>query len=126
MQLIVKEIVEVVGLGDAIAIVRAWGGRVVYVPTSVQDGDAFVLALGLSTARKMVAAFGGQRLRLPAERNVLIDLRNASIIRDAEAGQSHPVVSVKYGVTRQHVSHIVKKAREARQAFAPTVDAVPA
>jgi len=70
-----------------------------------------------------VRAYGGQRLQLPAERNALIDLRNASILKaiapkpDGE-GLSHEAAGLRYGLTRQQIGNIVRRAQERGQAFA--------
>lgn len=128
MQRIVKELASAVGLADAIVIIRKWGGRQLYVPTTVQHGDALALTLGLDTARKLVE-WGNRMLpaarrfvQLPAERNALLDLRNAAIVEACGAGRSHESVGLEYGLTRQMVSRVVKQARE-RAAFAGVADA---
>jgi Mor family transcriptional regulator len=123
MQRIVKELADTIGLADAIELIRRWGGRRLYCPVQVNPGDPLALTMGLESARRLVAAFGGQSLQLPAERNALLDLRNAAIISAAEAGQSHEKVGLTYGLTRQAVSHIIRAHREreaARQKFAHT------
>lgn len=119
MQRVVKELAEAVGLADAIEVCRRWGGREAYIPVKVEPGDPLALTLGLESARKLVRAFGGQRLQLPAERNALLDLRNAAIVRDADAGLSHEQIGLRYGLTRQSIGHILQQART-RGAFAGT------
>lgn len=121
MQRAVKELADAIGLGDAIEVCRRWGGREAYIPVKVAPGDPLALTLGLETARKLVAAFGGRRLQLPAERNALLDLRNAAILRDADAGLSQEQIGLRYGLTRQSISHILRQLRDApesRRTFA--------
>lgn len=117
MQRIVKELADTIGLADAIALVRRWGGRRLYCPVQVGPGDPLALTMGLESARRLVAAFGGQSLQLPAERNALLDLRNAAIVAAAAGGQSHEKIGITYGLTRQAVSHILRVNRE-REAVA--------
>lgn len=117
MQRVVKELADAIGLGDAIEVCRRWGGREIYVPVKVEQGDPLALTLGLESARRLVATFGGQRLQLPAERNALLDLRNAAILRDVDAGLSHESIGLRYGLTRQSIKHILQQARD-RSAFA--------
>lgn len=131
MQKIVKQVAEAVGLAGAIEIVRRWGGRVLYVPTKVQDGDAMALVLGLDLAQRFVAAFGGRTLQLPDERAALRDQRNAAILlaiapkEDGGQGLSHEQAGLQYGLTRQQVGNIAKCAGE-RKAFAGVAaDAAP-
>lgn len=132
MQRIVRELADAVGLADAIAIIRRWGGRELYVPASVGHSDALALTLGLDTARKLVAwcdqraGAAGRSVQLPAERNALLDLRNAAIIEGLKAGRSHEALGLEFGLTRQMVGRLAKEARERgefagiSQAKAPT------
>ncbi len=130
MQRAIRELSNVIGLADAIEVVRRWGGRDMYVPVKVESGDPLALTLGLDTARRMVAHYGGQRLQLPAERNALLDLRNAAIIAQHDGGASMESIGLQYGLTRQAVSHILRTHREReaiRQKFAGrTAEAAPA
>lgn len=112
MQRVVKELADAIGLADAIEVCRRWGGREAYIPVKVEPGDPLALTLGMDSARRLVKAYGGQRLQLPAERNALLDLRNAAILRDAEAGVSHEQIGLRYGLTRQSIGHILRQARE--------------
>ncbi len=129
MQRIVKELAEAVGLADAIAIVRRWGGRELYVPTTVRQGDALALTLGLETAQKLVTwcnerTIGGRSVQLPAERNALLDLRNAAIVAGLVARRSHESLALEYGLTRQMIGRIAKLARE-RGVLAGIADEAP-
>lgn len=121
MQRILRDLSNTIGLADAIELIRRWGGRELYVPVTVSSGDPLALTMGLESARRLVAGYGGQRLQLPAERNALLELRNAAIIAEHGAGASHEQIGLRYGLTRQAVSHILRAARERaelRQKFA--------
>lgn len=112
MQRVIRELSSAVGLADAIELVRRWGGKELYVPVKVQAGDPLALTIGLNAARKLVENFGGQRLQLPAERNALLDLRNASIISLHRAGKGTEQIGIEFGLTRQAVNLIIRKTRE--------------
>jgi hypothetical protein len=113
MQRVLRDLVNVVGLGDAIEISRRWGGREFNVPVRVNPSDPLALTLGYDTALKLVTAFGGVRLVLPKERNALIDLRNASIYRAvAVEGRSHETVGLEFGLTRQGINKVLRAVRE--------------
>lgn len=115
MQKVVKEVADAVGLADAIELVRRWGGRTLYVPKKVRSSDPLALTLGFESARRLVAAFGGQELQLPSERNALLDLRNAKIVEEYETGLvSCESIGLRYGLTRQAVEKIIRNA-QARQ-----------
>ena len=109
MQKIVAELSEALGWADAILIVRKWGGRELNVPKKVGHGDPLALALGMDSARRLVDTFAGVRLELPSERNALLDMRNAAITSERRAGATFEEIAIRYGMTRQAVSYIVKK-----------------
>ena len=112
MQRVLRELSDAVGFGPAIEIARRWGGRELRVPVKVGPGDPLALALGLETARKLVAAFGAQILQLPVERNALLDLRNAAIVRMAAEGTSQEKIGLEFGLTRQAVAHVLRTAKD--------------
>lgn len=119
MQKVLRELSDAIGLGDAIAICRKWGGREIRVPVKVAAGDPLALVLGLETARKLVAVYGDQRLQLPSERNALLDMRNAAIWRAVMVdGRSHESVGLEYGLTRPGVSAVLRKMREQQEVHA--------
>lgn len=112
MQKIVQELADAIGLADAIVIVRKWGGRELYVPKTVRHDDALALTLGLQTAQRLVSFFGGGYIKLPAERNALLDLRNEAICQAIESGESPGSVGLEFGLTRQMVVRISRAAKE--------------
>ncbi len=112
MQVVLKRLVDTVGLVDTLEIVRRWGGGALYVPRSVRACDPLALTLGLDSARRLVEHWGGQYLQLPSEKKSLIDLRNASIIADVRAGMSLSEIGRAYGVARQSVAHIIRSHKE--------------
>lgn len=78
------------------------------VPVKVMEGDPLALALGMDIAAKLVRHYGGQCMELQTERSALLSLRNAAIVRDRAAGDSHGVIGVRYGLTRQAVAAVLK------------------
>lgn len=108
MQLVVRGLLNAVGHVDTIKIVRRWGGRTLYVPRTVKEGDPFSYALGLESASKLCAKFGGQYLQIPRESDALIEFRNEEIIKDHRAGVSITQIGYKHGLCRQSVSYIIR------------------
>lgn len=119
------ELIEVVGLADALEISRRWGNRTLKIPAKVDILHPLALTLGLETAQKLVHHFAGVAMQLPAERNALLDMRNEAIYRACTIeGRSQESVGAEYGLTRQGVAAVLKKVAdrasldEARQVFA--------
>lgn len=112
MQKVVADLSDVLGWADAIQIVRKWGGRDLNVPKTLAHGDPLALALGFEAAKRLVNAFGGERLQLPSERNALLDMRNEAIASERAAGATLEEIALRYGLTRQAVGYIVKKMND--------------
>jgi Mor transcription activator family len=108
MQAVVKEITAIIGLDKAIELVRGWGGRELSVPKKMKTDHAIVFAIGLDAAIKLADAMGGQRLRLPLEKNALLELRNALILKEFQEGTSITRLGNRYGLTRSAVTKILR------------------
>lgn len=116
MQQAVKALSDEFGFAVAIAVIRRWGGRDWQVPMRVDAEHPLALTLGLETALRLAAAFGGQRLQLPDERRALLEARNAAIWRECmERGRSQESVGVEFGLTRQGVKMVLRKMQERHQ-----------
>lgn len=107
MQKVVRDLIDAVGVGDALEILTRWGGRTMRVPSKVSRMDPLALTLGLAAAQRLVDAFGGQELDLPHERNALLDFRNQAIAAEVANGASHETVALRYGLTRRGVAKVL-------------------
>lgn len=113
MQRILRELTQTIGLADTLLLVRRWGNRTLRVPAKVGPADPLALTLGLDAAQRLVAAYSGQSLQLPAERHALLDLRNAAIWRACvDEGRSPGSVGLEFGLTRQGVAAVLAKMRD--------------
>lgn len=109
---LLDEIVEFAGFPAAIELCRAWGGRMLYVPTSenMDQAHPIALAIGLASARELAKRYGGERLAIPAERNALLELRNQHIAAKYATGEySVSALSLEYGIHRKMVTTILDK-----------------
>lgn len=109
MHKVLEGLSEVIGFGPAVHVCQRWSGRKMRVPVWVAEGDPLALALGMDLAAKLVRHYGGQCMELPTERSALLSMRNAAIVRDRAAGDSHGALGVRYGLTRQAVAVVLKK-----------------
>lgn len=115
VQKVIEQLKDVIGHAGAIAVCRRWGGRELRVPVKVAETDPLALTLGLDMARKLVQAFGDQRLQLPAEVHALRDMRNEAIWRACtQEGRSMESVGLEFGLTRPGVSAVLRRMREQR------------
>jgi hypothetical protein len=116
MQMAIVELTTVVTFAEALEIVRRWGNRRFRVPMKVGIEDPLALTLGLECAQRLVKAYGGQCLELPAERHALRQMRNEAIWQAcAVNGRSPAEVALEFGLTRQSVSWLMERMRASRQ-----------
>lgn len=119
MQVAIAELTTVLSFAEALEIVRRWGNRRFRVPMKVGIEDPLALTLGLERAQRLVTAYGGQVLELPAERHALRQLRNEAIWRLCIVERRSPAeVALEFGLTRQRVSLLLEQMRARRQEVA--------
>lgn len=103
-----------IGYSETIELIRAWGGRRLWVPKEMPADHPIALAIGSTAAGQLSYYYGGTMLELPAERNHLIRVRNDCILRDLKADGTR-TVAIRYGLTPRHVRYI-RQQEEARLA----------
>jgi len=113
MQWAVKRLVDAVGIAGALLVCRKFGGRELDVPKSNAGRDHLALSLGFDLATAMVASFGGQRMRVPAEHLALLDARNAAIWKSRHEDKlSTGKIAHLFGLTRPGVEAVLAKLRD--------------
>lgn len=119
---ILDDLVRVIGHRHAIELLRAWGGRRIKVPEDLDQDHPLAFVVGLEAAKKLAHYYGHVDLDLPAERNFLIDLRNAAILKEFKEGSKIRTLASVYGVSRRQVSSILDAMghRDLRMARAGT------
>lgn len=116
MQVAIRDLTTVVTFAQALEIVRRWGNRRFRVPMKVAVEDPLALVLGLDCAQRLVDAYGGQVLELPAERHALRSMRDDAIWNACTvAGRSPAEVALEFGMTRQNVNMLMERMRARRQ-----------
>ncbi len=111
-----NEIVEACGHQAAIAITRSFGGRQLSVPNldRMAEDHPIALTIGLTAARKLAKAKGGERLEIPSEINAVLELRNEAVCKSFDDGGSIRAISFDQGISRKWVRNIlVRSGREA-------------
>jgi len=103
MQPVLKELVTLLGVSDALHLVRRWGGCNLYVPVIADPTEPLALVMGLEAAKRLVERYAGQTLSLPLERNALLDFRDAAMRREAASGASLRSIAQRYGLNRRTV-----------------------
>lgn len=115
---ILREISRMIGMQNAIVLVRRYGGRTLSVPSisNLTDRHPLVFHVGLASAQSLSREYGGLNLNLPSEVNALLDERNTEIVRrflgDPAAGvegESVRMLSIDFGLDRKQIQCIIDK-----------------
>lgn len=108
------EIVDLIGIQPTIELVRRYGGRMIRIPAKVGVEHAITLCVGFAASEKLAEAYGGEDLHIPAERILLMRLRNEQIVKRYTAqppdNWSVNALSAEYGIDRQMIYKILRQA----------------
>ena len=112
-----RDIVNVCGHQAAIALVRSFGGRTVSVPTErrMEENHPIALSVGLTAARKLCNARGGERLEIPSEVNAVLEIRNHHIVSLFDNQRSIHSIAMELGLSRKWVRSILLKSDREEQ-----------
>lgn len=104
-----NEIVEVCGHQAAITLTRSFGGRQLSVPNPdrLTEQHPIALSIGLTAARKLAKAKGGERLEIPSEINAVLELRNEAVCKAFDDGGSIRAIGFEQGLSRKWVRNIL-------------------
>lgn len=107
-----NDIVEHCGHQAAIAITRSFGGRCLSVPNPdrMVEDHPIALTIGLTAARKLAIAKGGQRLEIPSELNAALELRNEAVCKAFDEGASVRSIGFDQGLSRRWVRNILVRS----------------
>lgn len=101
------EVVDVIGLEQALRLVDAFGGVRVYVPERMTPEHILVRVIGHNSAWQLASHFGGEQLSVPRCVSGLRSVRNAQIRRERQAGASPAQLALRYGMTERQVYSIL-------------------
>lgn len=109
LQRLTKQIVQAVGVGNAIQIAVRWGGHELSIPCKVHDTHPLCLTLGPTAAYRLVNRFGGISLRIPPERSALVYIRDRMMAAEHVDGGSFTEIGNRYGVSRVAAKAIIER-----------------
>lgn len=109
----VRDIIELVGMAPALALVRAFPGNILKVPTGAREEgqvrNRLIGIMGFEAAETFMRVYGGERLAIPRCKAALTDERDRKIIADYDAGRSVPWLAVEYCLTERQIRTILKR-----------------
>ena len=108
---ILNEMIEHCGHQAALAVVRQYGGRQLSIPTetTLTENHPLALVVGLTNARRMAQLRGGERIEIPVEMNVIVELRNEAIVAAFDDSQSIRRIALDFQISRKWVRNILDR-----------------
>lgn len=104
-----EELIEVLGIGDALRVMEAFPGHEVYVARVQTPDTVAAMKLGFSLAERLAVRWGGEKLYIPDCRAVLRQRRDEAIRSRVRMGMAMKVVGELFGISRPRVKQICKR-----------------
>jgi Mor family transcriptional regulator len=109
----IRDMIDVIGVTAALALVKAQGGIVIKVPMGKkEDGIArqrLIEIMGGQAADRFIAHYAGERLPIARCAQALRDERDRKIIEDYTAGTSVADLALREQMTERAVREILKR-----------------
>lgn len=105
----VRELVEVIGLAAALAIVEARGGVRLSVPTKATAEHWLAELIGLEALEALVAVYAREEIEVPRCAAALRALRERRIVAEFESGASNAELARKYQYTERGIRKLRRR-----------------
>ncbi|RMG56332.1 MAG: DNA transposition protein [Gammaproteobacteria bacterium] len=105
----VRELVDVIGLPAALAIVEARGGVRLTVPSRASAEHWLADLIGLEALEKLVAVYAREEIEVPRCAAALRALRAREIVAEFERGASNAELARKYHYTERGIRKLRRR-----------------
>jgi hypothetical protein len=110
---------ELIGLANAMKLVEAYGGVMLYVPRTVAEGHKLSALIGLEAAQKLAQAYPGEKITIPlsvtGDHAKQAAVRRARIRELKEGGLSHTQIARELRTTDRTVRKVLGAEVDDRQ-----------
>ena len=109
----VAELVRVVGLPAAMAIVEERGGIRFYVPVQAHAGHWLADLIGMEAFALLVDYAAGDEIEVPRCVDSLRAVKDRQIAQEAEAGDSQATLARRYRYTERGIRKVLRRVESA-------------
>ena len=102
----IREMAEIIGLNNALAVVSLCGGNSLYIPKTVNKKHWLIQVVGLEAMQTLCNYYQGDTLELPRCSNAIQWITRQSIIRDSDT-MTAPGLARKYGYTERGIRKVL-------------------
>ncbi len=110
----VRELVDVIGLAAALAIVEARGGIRLCVPKMAAPDHWLAQAIGMHALRALVAYYGGEEIEIAKCAAAMQRLREQEIDAAAQQGETNTTLARRYGYTERGIRKLRRRVEAQR------------
>jgi len=108
------DLIDVIGLQDALTLVEQRGGAWIDVPVKAKPDSALVQHIGFESLQKLVRVYQGTRVEIPRCHAALKAMQEEEIISAAQAGESNVSLALRFGYTDRGIRKLRRRVN-ARQ-----------
>lgn len=108
----VRDLVDVVGMPAALAIVEARGGIRLCVPKRVTPDHWLVDLIGVDALQALISVYSGEEIEVPRCYAALRAIRDQQIVAEAEAGASNAELARKHNYTERGIRKLRRRVEK--------------
>lgn len=112
---VLLEMVRLVGLPATLAIVRAYRGIQLYVPSRFDPDHPLVKLAGHAAAAALIERYGGDKFDIPRALIAIKAVRDKRIRAERAAGATHARLAITYELTERQIRNILGPEEDDRQ-----------
>lgn len=121
---LIADLADAIGYQPTVRLIRAYGGRRLYIPRKADPEHPLSLTVGHAAATHLADLYPGERLELPDEQSSILDLRNRRIVAEHRRGRDVRALARDYGLSARMIRKILDGAG-ARRTASPPPETVP-
>ncbi|MFP4137461.1 MAG: Mor transcription activator family protein [Halomonas sp.] len=102
-----RALADAIGHTATVRLMRAYGGRRLYIPVAIPEEHPLAAVLGYRACRPLSERWGGERITIPDDQTALLDLRNRKIAEQYRAGEPIRSLARRYGLSPRMVRKVL-------------------
>lgn len=108
---VLQELVDVIGVGAALTIVKHYGGVRLYVPQTMKPEHILSRLIGFESALKLAAEYGAQtHFDIPRAVAAMHAVKAAEIAGKKRKGKTRRQLAYEYSMTERGIDKAAKRA----------------
>ena len=107
----IQDLLPIIGVDAALALVNARGGIAITVPLDPKPGHWMSAIIGYPELQALSANYGGEQIEVPRCHRALQAAREQQILADVDAGHTINSIALRHGYTRRGINKMRERHR---------------